>query len=157
MWLSQKYCTYLDSDIFLIDMSGSYTIYINGEGECPRSCLLQNSDTTFEHRATGSLHFTAYVWSSESNDPQSQTRSQTVLPHPIFRHDGTRCQTLILHQRLGASSTPLLFLYDYGMTEKPIALLLHCLCPIYMCVFYCNDHAVGLEYYFFFFFLPLQL
>lgn len=97
-------------------MSGSYPIYINGEGGYPCARRLQKTNTC-EHRATGSLHVTAYVCRGR-NVQTLNRRPRVRLSNPIPSLDVTR---------LGSPSTRLLFLYSCGMTEKPIALIFHCL------------------------------
>lgn len=131
-------------------MSRSYIIYINREGRhsifCwvyvyqtpPKKKKKRKKSTTCEHRAAGSLQVTAHVfWSRECTNPRSQTL-ESCRPAPsrlqMWRYDVPDADS---SSEAGVSSTSLLFLYGCGMTEKPIALIFHCLCPFFFfpCMF----------------------
>lgn len=74
-------------------MSGSYTIYINGEGGYPQTRLLQKAPHVNIEPLAASMLLPMFV---ECTTPQSQkTQSLAVLSHPVFKRDGAMCQTLI--------------------------------------------------------------
>lgn len=123
-----------DKNIFkLVWVSGLYPIYINGEGGYPCARRLQKTNTC-EHRATGSLHVTAYVCRGRNVQTLSR-RPRVRQSNPIPSLDNTAwCTRCWSEAGGGGSSTRLLFLYSCGMTEKPIALIFHCL-SFFSCLF----------------------
>lgn len=119
-----------DKNIFkLVWVSGLYPIYINGEGGYPCARRLQKTNTC-EHRATGSLHVTAYVCRGRNVQTLSR-RPRVRQSNPIPSLDNTAWCTRCWSEAGGGGPPPDSCFYTVVVWQRNQLHLFFIVCPFF--------------------------
>lgn len=130
----QKNCKYLDRNIFkLVWMVRTLFTKMERRGIHVRASSMKHPGWAQSHWQPPC--YCPCLWTKESSVTHSESGSFTLPRLQKWWYD-------VPHAGWGGGGLPTKLLFLYGcMTEKPIALIFHCLCPFFIYVFYCSDHC----------------